>query len=143
MIESLAEFDRFLNALNPAADEFVLQIDELVEQLPESIAAEVYPAVFAFFEKHPDADCGAPGTLVHHVERYYPNYVDTLLQSARNKPSYNSALMLNRILNSDIPDLQRAEMLDILNSIAASDAVSSIVRDLAMRFIQYQAQRRI
>lgn len=80
MIESVAEFECLLNELNPVDNEFVVQADELLEQLPANIASHVYPVVFAFFEKHPEADCGAPGPLVHHIEHYYPNYVETLMQ---------------------------------------------------------------
>ena len=63
------------------------------------------------------------------------------MASARRKPSYNSALMLNRIVNLGVSDSQRADMLDTLNAIAVSDGVSSIVRDLAAGFIQHQADR--
>lgn len=141
MIESVAEFEKLLNDLNPTADEFVLQADDLIARLSPKISADVFLAVFTFFENHPDCDCGAPVTLVHHVEDFYPSYVDRLLESARAAPSYNSALMINRILNSEIPAALRAEMLEILDAIAAADALPGIVRDLAAGFIRHQSLR--
>ena len=64
---NVTEFERLLNDLNSAEDDFALQTDELVQQLSDGFAEEVYSAVFSFFEKHPNADCDAPSTLVHHV----------------------------------------------------------------------------
>ena len=98
MIETIDEFERRLNALNPEDDAFVIDIDELIEDLAPSLNNKVYEPIFHFFEIHPEADCGAPGTLVHHVEDYYPNYVDSLIESVHRRTSYNGVLMINRIL---------------------------------------------
>ena len=38
--------------------------------------------IFAFLEVHPSNDAGAPGTLVHLVEHYDPQYRPFLLESA-------------------------------------------------------------
>lgn len=48
--------------------------------------------------------------------------------------------MLNRILNSDIPAKQRAEMLGILVATEQNDELPCVLRDLAADFLEYQAQ---
>ena len=126
--------------LDPYADEFVIQADELVSTLSPEIAESVFPAVFEFFEAAPDADCGAPGTLVHHVEHYYPNYVTELKESVRRKPSYNGVLMINRILNSDLNETDRSQLMEILRDAVTCQSAPDVVTELAERFIKRREQ---
>jgi hypothetical protein len=134
MIENIDEFEARLRLLNPDEVDFVHQTDELVEALDPGIRSNVYEAVFRFFEAHPDSDCGAPGTLVHHLEEFYPNYVDALVDSLHRKPSYNGVLMVNRILNSEVKGGLRTRLLKSLQK-AANDANSSKqVRVMASKF---------
>src|SRR5688572_2445555 len=102
VIESMDEFERHLSQLDPEHVAFVLRVDELIVQLSPSLKAYAYQPIFRFFEAHPGAHCGAPGTLVHHVEAYYPNYVTALVESVRRISTYNTVLMVHRILNSEL-----------------------------------------
>ena len=104
MIESLDVFEERLNRLDPDDDEFELHVDELVEESSPALLELIYPAAFRFFESYPEHDCGMPGTLVHVMEEYYPNYVDELVASISRNPSTNTVWMANRILNADIDD---------------------------------------
>ena len=140
MITSADNFRKQLMCLDPYADEFVIQADELVEQLSPEIADSVYLAIFEFFETAPDADCGAPGTLVHHVEDYYPNYLSALKDSVRRKPSYHGVLMINRILNSDLVDAERSELMEILRATVADRAAPDEVIEMAEGFIERREQ---
>ena len=126
--------------LDPYADEFVIQADELVEHLSPEIADSIYPAVFEFFEATPDADCGAPGTLVHHVEEFYPHYLPALKQSVRRKPSYNGVLMINRILNSDMDETERSELMQILRATVVESSAPDEVIEMVERFIRRREQ---
>lgn len=121
MIETVEEFSTRLNRLDPGEDAFVLRADELICDLASSIADRVYSAILAFFERHPNTDCGAPGTLVHHTEQFYPNYVDALIESVNRTPSFNGALMVNRILNSDVESELRLRLLAVLTGIITND----------------------
>jgi len=139
MIPTVDEFERRLNGFDPEKEDFVLQIDDLVASLSQDIAASVYEPIFHFFENHPKADCGAPGTLVHHVEEYYPNYVASLRDSVRRAPSYNGVLMINRILNSNISDEERTEYLNTLRSVVSKGTAPEEVRSMTKRFLDRQA----
>lgn len=134
MIPTVEEFERRLRALDPQDDAFVLQVDELIAELPPEIVDSVYKPILRFFESHPGAICGAPGTLVHHVEDYYPNYVNLLRESVCRAPSYNGVLMINRILNSNISKAERQEYLAILRSAANNATAPEQVRSIARRF---------
>ncbi|SKA85651.1 hypothetical protein SAMN02745166_01177 [Prosthecobacter debontii] len=136
MITNTDDFRNQLMRLDPYVDEFVLHVDQLVEQLAPEIADSVYPAIFEFFETAPDADCGAPGTLVHHVERYYPNYLPALKASVRRKPSYNGVLMINRILSSNLDAVVRNELMEILRVTVADQAVPDEIIEMVEGLIE-------
>jgi hypothetical protein len=135
MITTVEEFEHRLKPLDPEQVDFVVRADELVEALTQELAPLVYEAVFRFFEAHPAADCGAPGTLVHHVEDYYPNYVLALRQSVGRTPSYNGVLMINRILNSKLSDQEQAEYLAVLKSVITNASAPDTVRAMAKGFV--------
>ena len=136
MIETADEFENRLRLLDPEEGAFVIRADALIENLSPSINDKVYAPIFRFFELHPHADCGAPGTLVHHVEDYYPNYVDALIDSIHRKTSYNGVLMINRILNSDIDDELRRRLCDALLRASNDATAAPHVREMAVRFVQ-------
>lgn len=140
MITSNADFRERLKRIDPYADDFVIKADELVEGISPEIADTVFPAVFEFFEAAPDADCGAPSTLVHLVEHYYPNYLTALKDSVRRKPSYNGVLMINRILNSDLNQVERFELMEILRATVTDQATPDEVIEMAEGFIARREQ---
>jgi hypothetical protein len=136
MIASISEFERRLHALDTEDVAFVVLSDQLIEELDPSLHEHVFNAIFRFFESRPDADCGAPGTLVHHVEHFYPNYVDSLIGSVDRKPSYNGVLMIHRILNSDVDISLRNRLLPALVRASTSERSTVRVRDLAAEFLK-------
>jgi hypothetical protein len=135
MISDISVFEERLHGLDPDVHDFVLRIDKLIADLDPKLGSAVTPVVFRFFENHPTSDMGAPGTLVHYLESFFPSYVELLKSSALLRPSYNSILMINRILNSsDCPTPDRMEYLGILDTIAKNDQLDDDLRDLADRF---------
>jgi hypothetical protein len=133
MIATIEQFEQKLKTLDPGEVDFVARVDDLVGDLSHEVAPLVYEPILRFFEAHPGADCGAPGTLVHHVEAYYPNYVLALRQSVSRVPSYNGVLMINRILNSKLSEEERAEYVAVLRSAVSDASASDTVRGMAKR----------
>jgi len=136
MIDTVHEFESRLRSLDPGHYAFVVRADELVADLSANIKDKVYEPIFRFFELHPDADCGAPGTLVHHVEEYYPNYLDALVDSVRRKTSYNGVLMINRILNTKIDDELRERLLGVVTLASHDENAAHHVREMASGFVR-------
>ena len=134
MIDSVADFSDQLNRLDPDDDAFVLQVDDLVEQTSPGTLEAAYPVIFRFFEAHPENDCGMPGTLVHMMEDYYPNYVESLMESAKRTPSTNTILMVNRILNSDVDGDLRDRLIECLRN-ASVHKGSQLVGEEAQRYL--------
>ncbi len=132
------KFRQKLFSLDPASDEFMYDLDDLVETIPPENGEECIPAIFEYFEAHPLEDFGAPGTLVHFVEDYYPKYKTILIESVKRCPSKNTILMINRILNSKLSEDERGEYISCLVSVVNNGKVQTELKDNAKRFIEYQ-----
>jgi hypothetical protein len=111
----------------------------LIEKDPDS--SSVIPHIFAFFEAHPKADFGAPGPLVHFLEKQ-PDYEEYLMESIARKPTAPPIWMINRILNVTIPPEKRTTLLNMLQSVLANPNADEYARDQAENYLTYQAGRR-
>lgn len=140
MIETIDEFENRLRLLDPDDVGFPIHVDELIEDVSASISDKVHEPIFRFFESHPNADCGAPGTLVHLVEHYYPNYVDALIDSVGRKTTYNGVLMIHRILNSNLDHELRRRLFAALMRASTDAAASLHVREMAIKFVKRHTQ---
>ena len=77
-----------------------------------------------------------PGTLVHVMADYFPNYVEALIESVTRMPSVNTVLMINRILNSgDTDDVLRNRLIRLLRDVLANNQCLPDIRDDASRYL--------
>jgi len=140
-MSQVTEFETELLKLNPTDDEFPLQVDELVEAVPEELHESLIPSVFRFFEYYSLEECGMPGGLVHLIERYYPNYKQMLMESLRKTPSLSSILMVNRILNSNLSNGERKEYITALVELSNNATVHDELQKEASDYIEYQSDK--
>jgi hypothetical protein len=101
-MDVVLDFEKRLMVLDPIDDDFPYLVDELLDSIDQNYHQDLIPSIFKFFEENSLNDCGMPGTLVHFVEYFDPFYLEILIESIKRKPSYNTILMTNRILNSDL-----------------------------------------
>jgi hypothetical protein len=135
---SVDEFAEKLVALNPGNDDFCVSVDTLVVSVDSSRHQDLIPWIFRLFEANPLSDCGAPGTLVHLTEQFYPRYKDLLLASLRDKPSFSAILMANRILNSRLSPSERSQYLSALTEVACNRGIHPDLCQRAQHFVEYQ-----
>jgi hypothetical protein len=77
--------------------------------------AEAVEPILRFMEGHPSIDYGAPGALVHFVERFRSkNYQEKLVESIRRKPTSHTIWMLNRLINGTTELDARRFFFDIM-----------------------------
>ena len=109
---------------------------ELTED-SRSVAADqvTHRAVFAYLERHHDADLGTPGSLVHFLESAYPSYTDELLASLARRPTELTLWMANRILNGKPTLALRADLTRALREAGVRCDVSEAVRKSAIHFL--------
>src|SRR3954471_11325843 len=138
-LRSLQERDFDLNNTDAFGNE---RLYELTQGLLNLHSPErSIPALFAVMERMPDADLGSPGPLVHTLERLR-GYELELANSIRRCPSLLSVWMLNRILNTHLPNELRQMYMALLHEAADHPIAPADVRDEAHGFIRFQATER-
>jgi hypothetical protein len=87
-------------------------------------------------EKYPDADFGAPGPVVHFVERFFKKgYEALLVASLKRKPTAHTLWMLNRIING-VQGKQKKEYVALMQEIADDGALPEGIRSVAKEFLE-------
>jgi hypothetical protein len=143
MTRSVDELLSELQAFVPGDDgaDNVHRLNELLAGFAALPGCErVAPALLALLERHPQADFGAPGPLVHALEGQ-PGYPAQLASSLERQPTELTAWMANRLLNSRLPRDDRVFWLQRLTAVTTHPKVASGVRDSAFRFLDFQASR--
>jgi hypothetical protein len=143
MTRSVDELLSELQAFAPSPDgaENVHRLSELLAGFAALPGCErVAPALLDLLERHPQADFGTPGPLVHALESQ-PAYADLLASSLQRQPTELTAWMANRLLNSKLARDERATWLKRLTAVASHPLAAAGVRDSAIRFLDFQASR--
>jgi hypothetical protein len=98
----------------------------------------VIPAIFGVMERHPEAELGAPGPLVHEVEAL-PSYETLLRESLRRQPALLSIWMANRLANAT-DGSEREGWLAELRAVLDHANASASLKEEALAFLAYQAE---
>ena len=128
--QALARLERF-----DPHEELPADLDEIALELSESSdSKQALIPVLRFMERHPDADLGAPGPLVHLVERFFRRgYEAELVASLTRAPTPLTVWMLNRVINGTKGE-ERNHYVSIMHQLA-DEAESNEVRDVASEFL--------
>ena len=105
-----------LEALTGAGDDFVARAYELTEAwVAAGVGIEAVEPVLRFMEAHASTDFGAPGPLVHFVERFHgAGYLKALIASLGQRPTAHTAWMVNRVLNGTTAPEERARLIEVM-----------------------------
>ena len=126
MTRSVDDLLSALQAFEPDADggENVHRLNELLDGFAALPGCErIAPALFALMERHPAADFGSPGPLVHALETQ-AGYAELLAQSLERQPTELTAWMANRMLNSRLARDDRAAWLRRLTVVTSHPLAS-------------------
>ena len=138
LIAVISALDAFAAAGNEGED--LGRLYELLEgfdTIPGREAA--LTSLLGVMERHPLADLGTPGPLVHEVEAI-SGYEEYLRRSLRRTPSRLAIWMANRIAN-DSTGTERQSWLDELQAATTKTGIDPIIREDARRFLAYQASQ--
>ncbi len=111
--------------------------EEVIEALETSGGGlDAVRTILVFMEDHGSVDFGAPGPLVHFVERFYKNgYEALLLESVRRRPTGHTLWMLNRVLNGTKLPAERHPMIETLKLAVEHDQADEVTRKEATHFL--------
>ena len=88
------------------------------------------PPILDFISKHPEVDFGAPGELVHFVERFYhQGYEELLMESVLKSPTVHNIWMLHRCYNDNDPNLVR-QIQTLVGELKKDKTLDSQVRSM-------------
>jgi len=120
-----------------SADNFSERSAEIVDSWSYSgVGLEVVEPVLRFMEENAEIDFGAPGPLVHFLERFYKNgYEEKLLESLKRKPTSMTVWMLNRILNGTKGSSERNRFVGALEEARFNPAANSSVVERIDHFL--------
>jgi hypothetical protein len=143
MTRSVDDLLSELQGFAPTTDgaDNVYRLNEVLAGFAELPGCErVAPALLDLLERHPQADFGTPGPLVHALENQ-PRYPALLAASLDRQPTELTAWMANRLLNSRLPRDDRGVWLKRLTDVTSHPKAAPGVRDSAIRFLDFQASR--
>jgi len=106
--------------------------------------ADAYNAVepmLRLIEANECVDFGAPGPLVHFVERFYRSgYEDKLVDSVRRSPTRHNLWMLNRMINAARAE-EKEYLLTELDQVVRRKDVTDNTREAARQFLSMHENR--
>lgn len=121
-------------------DGFNYELDGIVDDLPVGAEGlELVPVILRFMEQHPDLDYGAPGPLVHYVEKFYrQGYEEQLVVSIERHPVISTVLMVYRVINGTKDPQGRQRWLNLLKAASEHPLADETTRELAVDFYKSQ-----
>ncbi|WP_338847071.1 hypothetical protein V8J88_25310 [Massilia sp. W12] len=109
---------------------------------PEELALPEFKALLRVFERFPEDDgYGIFWSILHRLEAC-KGYEPALIASVKHAPGTFNLLMLNRLHNGGIAEVDGQSLLSMLAAVAANPAASGSARQSAQDFISYQNAKR-
>jgi hypothetical protein len=115
------------------------EILDRLRSLSPDLRSPVIPALLGLIERHPEAELGSPGPLVHELEAI-PGYEPLLRDSVLRQPTDLSIWMVNRILNSEISSDARSCWRQVLQMVLTHPLASKEARRTASDFLAHLGQ---
>jgi hypothetical protein len=119
------------------ADDFAARSAELVDAWsPAGLGSDAVEPVVRFIEQHPAIDFGAPGALVHFVERFAgKGYEERLLESVERRPTSHTIWMLNRVINGTKAPDEKRRLIEAMERARRHPNTDQAVRQAADQFL--------
>ena len=136
-----ALLDNFVPTGDDAAD--TTRLYELTDALKKNDDAFlVSDALFAIFEKYPNAGLGSPGPIVHTLESFSDkiSYEAFLLRSLDRKPTYMTLWMLNRLINGEKEEQTKEKYIRKMKEYAEHPNADDFAKREALEYYKYQTE---
>jgi hypothetical protein len=131
-----------IDALPTADSDDLDRLQGLIDEYFASPTAAAHIDVwFRLYERFPDEHGhGVFWTILHGLEAQ-PGCDAAVVASVRRWPTHYPVLMVNRMLNADIRSAAGADLLGLLQQVAADEKLAAGVREDAERFLEHQRGR--
>ena len=133
-METLNSIIQKMEACTQDNDDLETVMMDCMEEMEENYnQLDSVQLLLRLMERHPLADFGSPGPIVHFVERFYKKgYEEELLLSLKRMPTLHTVWMLHRLINGT----DQAEVyLDLLKEISENASCDKEIREEALHFL--------
>ncbi|GJI89633.1 hypothetical protein [Duganella hordei] len=113
------------------------EILDCLQSLAPELRTPAVPATLSLIERHPNAELGSPGPLVHELESI-PGYESFLRDSVLRQPADLNVWMVNRILNAEVSQDVRVGWLSVMNQVLKHSRASKEVQQMVADFLEHQ-----
>jgi hypothetical protein len=116
------------------------QLEKAVDAIrPQDCGQAEFRALLGVFERFPEDDgYGIFWSIVHCLEAC-EGYESALIDSVARSPAEFNVLMVNRLLNGGLTEVDGQSLLAVLASVASNPMARSSARKSAQGFVAYQA----
>jgi hypothetical protein len=123
---------------DPQDEEQLKQLEEAIAAIPTNNCSErEFQALLQIFERFPDDDgYGVFWSIVHYLEAC-EGYESALMESVERLPVEFNLLMLNRLMNAGVYEVNGRSILTVLETVTANSSLSNGIRETAREFIDF------
>ena len=130
-----------VRAFSPTGDE-PADVGALCDLLDHLGDAKHYPGVrrelISIFERHPEADLGSPGPVVHALEGSpIDEHVEVLAASLQRRATTMTVWMAERCFRSNLGEQNRAKLLDALTAARRQPVSGELAEAIAGALREY------
>ena len=136
----ITSFVREIENFSNPRDEIELRLlDEALTSVSPSDCKETeFDALLGIFERFPEEDgFGIFWGIVHLLEAC-KGYEASLINSVRRMPVEFNILMINRLLNAGVQEIDGVSLMATLKSVVSNPSAIDSSKNTALRFIDYQ-----
>jgi hypothetical protein len=140
ILEIVAAVDDLSDVTNEEDLQRLVALIDAFFAAPE--AADHLQVWFRLFERFPTDD-GYEGfwSILHGLEAY-AGTESLVVESVRRRPARFPLLMVNRMINGGMVEVEGVKLLDLLRAAAADERALASVRAEAERYLSYQLTKR-
>jgi hypothetical protein len=109
---------------------------DAISKMPD--ATGCVPAMFRIFERFPGADGFETFWGILHALERMPGFESHLISSVKRAPGEFNLLMVNRLLNGGVRQVDGVPLLALLEEVARGTSVSAEARAEARRYLDWQ-----
>lgn len=120
-------------------DEMIERIDKLMQDLSKNDDAQTAcEAMIKLLERHPDADFGGPGAIVHTIEDHTGHYEKFLFESLKRRPTDTTVMLLHRIINAEKEPSEIKRLLKIYKECAKHPMADKQVKYSVKEYLSFR-----
>lgn len=120
-------------------DEMIERVDMLMQEISKNDDGQMAcEAMINLLERHPHADFGGPGAIIHTIEDHMGHYEKFLFESLNKRPADTTVMLLERIINAEKDPSEIKRLLKIFKDCAKHPLADKPVKHSVKQYLSYR-----